>query len=74
MLTLTLMLLAGASTPATIAATNKTSGLSRPLCPYPQYARSQGVGRPERRRQLGVHGALSLQSRAKHQDRRQHVG
>jgi feruloyl esterase len=30
--------------PASIAATNKTSGLSRPLCPYPQYAKYNGVG------------------------------
>ena len=32
------------TTPATIAATNKTSGLSRPLCPYPQYAKYKGSG------------------------------
>jgi feruloyl esterase len=31
-------------TPATIAATNRTSGLSRPLCPYPQYAKYKGTG------------------------------
>jgi feruloyl esterase len=37
------------TTPAAIAATNKTSGLSRPLCPYPQC--EYRVGRPERRRQ-----------------------
>ena len=30
--------------PATIAATNKTSGLSRPLCAYPQYAKYKGTG------------------------------
>ena len=32
------------TTPATIAATNKTSGLSRPLCPYPQYAKYKASG------------------------------
>jgi len=32
------------TTPAAIAATNKTSGLSRPLCPYPQYAKYKGTG------------------------------
>ena len=32
------------TTPAAIAATNKTSGLSRPLCPYPQYAKYKGSG------------------------------
>jgi feruloyl esterase len=32
------------ATPAAIAATNKTSGLSRPLCPYPQYAKYKGSG------------------------------
>ncbi len=31
-------------TPVTIAATNKKSGLSRPLCPYPQYAKYSGTG------------------------------
>jgi feruloyl esterase len=31
-------------TPATIAATNRNSGLSRPLCPYPQYAKYKGTG------------------------------
>ncbi len=31
-------------TPATIAAVNKRSGLSRPLCPYPQYAKYTGTG------------------------------
>jgi feruloyl esterase len=30
--------------PATIAATNKRSGLSRPLCVYPQYAKYSGTG------------------------------
>ena len=30
--------------PATIAATNKKSGLSRPLCAYPQYAKYTGTG------------------------------
>ena len=30
--------------PTTIAATNKTSGLSRPLCAYPQYAKYKGTG------------------------------
>jgi feruloyl esterase len=30
--------------PATIAATNKRSGLSRPLCAYPQYAKYKGTG------------------------------
>ena len=33
-----------AQTPITIAATNKRSGLSRPLCPYPQYAKFSGTG------------------------------
>jgi len=33
-----------AQTPVTIAATNKRSGLSRPLCPYPQYAKYSGTG------------------------------
>ena len=31
-------------TPKTIAATNRNSGLSRPLCPYPQYAKYMGTG------------------------------
>jgi feruloyl esterase len=31
-------------TPTTIAATNRNSGLSRPLCPYPQYAKYKGSG------------------------------
>jgi feruloyl esterase len=31
-------------TPKTIAATNRNSGLSRPLCPYPQYAKYKGTG------------------------------
>jgi feruloyl esterase len=31
-------------TPATIAATNRTSGLSRPLCAFPQYAKYKGTG------------------------------
>ncbi len=31
-------------TPASMAATNKRSGLSRPLCPYPQYAKYSGSG------------------------------
>jgi feruloyl esterase len=31
-------------TPAAIAATNRNSGLSRPLCPYPQYAKYKGTG------------------------------
>jgi feruloyl esterase len=31
-------------TPVTIAATNRNSGLSRPLCPYPQYAKYKGTG------------------------------
>ena len=31
-------------TPATIAATNRNSGLSRPLCAYPQYAKYKGAG------------------------------
>jgi feruloyl esterase len=30
--------------PATIPATNRTSGLSRPLCAYPQYAKYKGAG------------------------------
>ena len=30
--------------PAAIAAVNKTSGLSRPLCAYPQYAKYKGTG------------------------------
>jgi feruloyl esterase len=30
--------------PATIAATNRSSGLSRPLCAYPQYAKYKGTG------------------------------
>ena len=32
------------TTPAQIAATNQRSGLSRPLCPYPQYAKYKGTG------------------------------
>ena len=32
------------TTPAAIAATNKTSGLSRPLCPYPHTAKYKGTG------------------------------
>jgi feruloyl esterase len=32
------------STPQTIAATNRNSGLSRPLCAYPQYAKYTGTG------------------------------
>ncbi len=31
-------------TPVEIAATNRNSGLSRPLCPYPQYAKYKGTG------------------------------
>lgn len=31
-------------TPATIPASNRTSGLSRPLCAYPQYAKYKGAG------------------------------
>jgi feruloyl esterase len=31
-------------TPMTIAAKNQQSGLSRPLCPYPQYAKYSGTG------------------------------
>jgi len=31
-------------TPVTIAATNRSSGLSRPLCAYPQYAKYKGNG------------------------------
>ena len=31
-------------TPATIAATNRNSGLSRPLCAFPQYAKYSGTG------------------------------
>jgi feruloyl esterase len=31
-------------TPSTIAATNRTSGLSRPLCAFPQYAKYNGTG------------------------------
>jgi feruloyl esterase len=31
-------------TPATMAATNRTSGLSRPLCAFPQYAKYTGTG------------------------------
>jgi feruloyl esterase len=31
------------ATPAQIAATNRTSGLSRPLCAYPQYAKYSGT-------------------------------
>jgi tannase/feruloyl esterase len=31
-------------TPATIAATNRNSGLSRPLCAFPQYAKYKGTG------------------------------
>jgi len=30
--------------PGTLAAVNKTSGLSRPLCAYPQYAKYKGTG------------------------------
>ena len=30
--------------PTTMAAVNKTSGLSRPLCAYPQYAKYKGTG------------------------------
>jgi feruloyl esterase len=30
--------------PVTMAAVNKTSGLSRPLCAYPQYAKYKGTG------------------------------
>jgi feruloyl esterase len=30
--------------PATIPATNRRSGLSRPLCAYPQYAKYKGTG------------------------------
>jgi feruloyl esterase len=33
--------------PTTIAATNKNSGLSRPLCAYPQYAKYKGTGELE---------------------------
>ena len=33
-----------ASTPAQITAFNPQSGLSRPLCPYPQYAKYKGTG------------------------------
>jgi len=32
------------ATPATIPAVNRNSGLSRPLCAYPQYARYKGTG------------------------------
>jgi feruloyl esterase len=32
------------ATPWSIPAVNKTSGLSRPLCPYPQYAKFKGTG------------------------------
>jgi feruloyl esterase len=32
------------ATPWSIPAVNKTSGLSRPLCPYPQYAKYKGTG------------------------------
>jgi feruloyl esterase len=31
-------------TPVAIPATNRNSGLSRPLCPYPQYAKYKGTG------------------------------
>jgi tannase/feruloyl esterase len=31
-------------TPTTIAAKNERTGLSRPLCPYPQYAKYSGTG------------------------------
>jgi feruloyl esterase len=31
-------------TPMSMAAKNEKSGLSRPLCPYPQYAKYSGTG------------------------------
>jgi feruloyl esterase len=32
------------TTPAQIPASNPTSGLARPLCPFPQYAKYKGSG------------------------------
>jgi feruloyl esterase len=31
-------------TPSQMTGTNKSSGLTRPLCPYPQYAKYKGTG------------------------------
>ena len=37
----------GGEAPASILGTNANSGLSRPLCPYPQYAKYDGSGDPK---------------------------